>query len=128
MSLRHEGVLRSGTCLVGPREALRLDRRGGRLTVLGGSIWLTRSHDASDYLVERAGTFTVAPGDSVVIEVACTGQEALVHWQAQRPAEPPPRYAALRIVAVVVFCLLAASVSVVAADRHQRVSPTTSAG
>ena len=119
MHLRHDGVLRSGTRLVGPCEALRLDRGGGRLTVLGGSIWLTRSDDASDYLVECAETFTVSPGDSVVIEVASTGQEAIVHWQAQRPpGAAVPRFAALWIVAVLVACLLAASVSVFAADRH----------
>jgi hypothetical protein len=119
MPLHHDGVLRSGTRLIGPREALRLDRGGGRLTVLGGSIWLTRSHDASDYLVDRAESFSVAPGDEVVIEVASTGQEAIVHWQAQHPPGPAPRHAALRMVAVFLFCLLAASVSVWAADRSE---------
>jgi hypothetical protein len=121
MPLRHDGVLRSGTRRVGPREALRLDRRGGRLTVVSGSIWLTRSHDASDYLVDRAETFTVEPGDCVVIEVANTGHEALVHWQPQPARETlAVRPAVLGIVAVVVFCLLAVGIALFAAGRHDR--------
>jgi Protein of unknown function (DUF2917) len=116
-----DGLLRPGTRRVGPREALRLDRRGGRLTVVTGSIWLTRSHDASDYLVDRAETFTVKPGDCVVIEVAHTGHEALVHWQAQPAREPlAARHAVLGIVVVVVFCLLALGVTMFAAGRHDR--------
>jgi hypothetical protein len=121
MFLRHDGVLRPGTRRVGPREALSLDRRGGRLTVVSGSLWLTRSHDASDYLVERAGTFTVEPGDCVVIEVAHTGHEALVHWQSQPAREPlAARRAVLGIVVVVVFCLLAVGIALFAAGRHDR--------
>ena len=121
MPLRHDGVLRSGTRLVGAYEALRLDRRGGRLTVVTGSIWLTRSHDASDYLVDRDQTFTVSRGDCVVIEAANTGQEALVHWQAQPArASLAARPALIGIVAVLVSCLLAAGIGLLAAGRHER--------
>jgi hypothetical protein len=86
MYLRHDGVLRPGTRRLGPREALKLHRAEGELRVLEGSVWLTRSSDPADYLLERGESFRVAAGDIVVIEVARTGEPTLVRWVPQRTA------------------------------------------
>jgi hypothetical protein len=80
MHLHHDGVLRSGTRRLDPREALKLHRADGELRVLEGSVWLTRSRDPADYLLERGESFHVAACDIVVIEAARTGEPTLVRW------------------------------------------------
>jgi hypothetical protein len=92
---RKDNVLRPGLRTVWPRQALKLERGGGELRVLEGSVLLTRSGDLADYLVERGQVFAVTPGRRVVIESARTGQPAVVRWE-RRPTPAARWLAALR--------------------------------
>ena len=75
--------------LVSPRhhvETLRggallpLGAGGGRLEVLHGRVWLTRSGDLDDYVVEAGATLDVPAGESL-IEAWDEREPALVAWR-----------------------------------------------
>jgi hypothetical protein len=76
--------------LVSPRhrlETLRggaimpLGSGGGRLEVLHGRVWLTRSGDLDDYVVETGAELTVPPAGQTLIETLDESEPALVAWQ-----------------------------------------------
>jgi hypothetical protein len=60
---------------------LRLRGRGGRLTVLRGQVWLTRSNDLADHVLQAGQTLTLRPGDDVVVEAWHRDQPAAWSWQ-----------------------------------------------
>jgi hypothetical protein len=76
--------------LVSPRhrlETLRggallsLGTGGGRLEVLHGRVWLTRSGDLDDHVVESGAALTVPAAGESLIEAWDESEPALVAWQ-----------------------------------------------
>ena len=76
--------------LVSPRhrlETLRvgaimpLGSGGGRLEVLHGRVWLTRSGDLDDHVVESGAALTVPAAGHSLIEAWDDSEPALVAWQ-----------------------------------------------
>ncbi len=63
---------------------LRLQGCGGRLTVLRGQVWLTRSNDLADHVLQAGQTLTLRPGDDVVVEAWQRDQPAAWSWQPSR--------------------------------------------
>lgn len=69
-----------------PRQ-LRLDqatrlapRSGGWLQVQQGRLWLTRSGESADHVLEAGQGLALRPGDSVVAEPWRAGQPVLLRW------------------------------------------------
>ena len=62
-------------------QALRLGRFGGALSVVAGSVWLTRHGDLDDHVLERGATFSVRAADHAVIEALAPGVTATVLWR-----------------------------------------------
>ena len=54
---------------------------GGRLEVLHGRVWLTRSGDLDDHVVETRRTLTVPAAGHSLIEAWDESEPALVAWQ-----------------------------------------------
>ena len=84
----HTQDIRSG--LVSPRQRLEtlrsgaimpLGTSGGRLEVLHGRVWLTRSGDLDDYVVEAGATLDVPAAGESLIEAWDESEPALVAWQ-----------------------------------------------
>ena len=82
--------------LVSPRhhlETLRggailpLGTGGGRLEVLHGRVWLTRSGDLDDHVVERGATVDVPPAGRALVEAWDDREPALVAWRPTSLAE-----------------------------------------
>jgi hypothetical protein len=77
--------------LVSPRQRLEtllrggaimpLGSGGGRLEVLHGRVWLTRSGDRDDHVVETGAALTVPAAGQSLIEAWDESQPALVAWQ-----------------------------------------------
>lgn len=66
-------------CLRGG-AVMRLGAGGGRLEVLRGRVWLTRSGDLDDHVVESGATLAVPAGRSLV-ETLDDSEPALIAWQ-----------------------------------------------
>ena len=54
---------------------------GGRLEVLQGRVWLTRSGDLDDHVVASGATLTVPAAGRSLVEAWDEGEPALVAWQ-----------------------------------------------
>lgn len=76
--------------LVSPRHRLEflrggsimpLGSGGGRLEVLHGRVWLTRSGDLDDHVVERGAALTVPAAGQSLIAALDESEPALVAWQ-----------------------------------------------
>jgi hypothetical protein len=67
-------TLRSGAILP-------LGSGGGRLEVLHGRVWLTRSGDLDDHVVETGATLAVPAAGHSLIEAWDESEPALVAWQ-----------------------------------------------
>jgi len=76
--------------LVSPRHRLQMLRGGailplgsggGRLEVLHGRVWLTRSGDLDDHVVESGATLAVPAAGTSLIEAWDESEPALVAWQ-----------------------------------------------
>ena len=67
-------------------QALRLGRAGGELSVVSGSIWLTRDGDPDDHVIERGGRMRVRGTDRAVVEALHPGATATVRWQPRPQA------------------------------------------
>jgi len=76
--------------LVSPRHRLQMLRGGailplgsggGRLEVLHGRVWLTRSGDLDDHVVESGATLAVPAAGTSLIEAWDESVPALVAWQ-----------------------------------------------
>ena len=70
----HVETLRAGTLLP-------LGASGGRLEVLHGRVWLTRSGDLDDYVVKAGATLDVPAAGQSLIEAWDESEPALVAWQ-----------------------------------------------
>jgi hypothetical protein len=76
-------VLHGGTRRLAPRQALRLPRRGGELTVLRGRLWLTRNNDPGDHFLEAGQRVRLGSNENAVIEP--TGAQGVsLHWEPYR--------------------------------------------
>ena len=60
---------------------LPLGSGGGRLEVLHGRVWLTRSGDLDDHVVESGAALTVPADGQSLIEAWDESEPALVAWQ-----------------------------------------------
>lgn len=60
---------------------MRLGAGGGRLEVLHGRVWLTRSGDLDDHVVEGGATLTVPPAGRSLVEALDDSEPALIAWQ-----------------------------------------------
>src|SRR5204863_1143823 len=76
--------------LVSPRQRLEtlrggtllpLGARGGRLEVLHGRVWLTRSGDLDDHVVDAGASLSVPADGASLIEAWDESEPALVAWQ-----------------------------------------------
>ena len=66
---------------------LPLGSGGGRLEVLHGRVWLTRSGDLDDHVVETGAALTVPAAGQSLIEAWDESEPALVAWQPTPLAE-----------------------------------------
>lgn len=62
-------------------SVMRLGAGGGRLEVLRGRVWLTRSGDLDDHVVESGATLTVPPEGRSLVEALDTSEPAVIDWQ-----------------------------------------------
>ena len=65
-------------------QALPLGGRGGELTVVAGSVWLTRLGDPADHVIERGERMLLRGADRAVIEPTYSGATATVRWHPRR--------------------------------------------
>ena len=65
-------------------QAMHLGRLGGELTVLEGSVWLTRDSDLGDHRVEAGERLRLAVGENAVIEPWDAGHAVSVQWKPRR--------------------------------------------
>ena len=65
-------------------QAWHLGRLGGDLTVLEGRVWLTRSADLGDHVVEPGQRLRLAVGENAVIEPWHADERITVHWNPRR--------------------------------------------
>ena len=76
--------------LLGPRDgnvrtltaghAVALGAAGGRLDVLAGRVWLTRSGDLADHVVDGGQTLRLPASGNAVIEALSVERPALIAW------------------------------------------------
>ena len=65
-------------------QAIHLGRLGGELTVLEGSVWLTRDSDLGDHRVEAGEWLLLAVGENAVIGPWDAGHAVSVQWKPRR--------------------------------------------
>ena len=65
-------------------HAIHLGRLGGELTVLEGSVWLTRDSDLGDHRVEAGERLRLAVGENAVIESWDASHAVSVQWKPRR--------------------------------------------
>ena len=73
------------------RATLLRARRAGRLTVATGRVWVTRSGDPDDHVLEAGQTLAVQAHDDVVVEPWQAGAPARLAWQADQARPLPER-------------------------------------
>jgi hypothetical protein len=64
-----------------PGRILPLGSAGGRLEVLQGRVWLTRSGDLDDHVIDSGQGLLVPPMGSALVEAWDNGEPALVAWR-----------------------------------------------
>ena len=65
-------------------DALHLGRLGGDLTVIDGTVWLTRDGDLGDHFIEAGQKVRLGVAEDAVIESAYTGRPVTVRWNPRR--------------------------------------------
>ena len=65
-------------------QAVPLGRLGGDLTVLDGSVWLTRDGDLGDHVIEPGQRVRVGIAEHAVIESARSDRSVTVRWNPRR--------------------------------------------
>jgi len=63
-----------------PGRILPLGSAGGRLQVLHGRVWLTRSGDLDDHVIDSGQGLVVPPRGSALVEAWGDSEPALVAW------------------------------------------------
>jgi hypothetical protein len=81
----NDAVFHSGIRRLLPRQALRLPRAGGELTVLRGRLWLTRNNDLGDHFIEAGQCVHLGDHENAVVEPAGSSQGVSLHWEPHRP-------------------------------------------
>ena len=66
------------------RARLLRARQAGRLTVATGRVWVTRSGDLDDHVLEAGQTLAVHAHDDVVVEPWQAGATARLAWHADQ--------------------------------------------
>jgi hypothetical protein len=61
---------------------LHFVRRSGELLVQRGSVWVTRTGDLDDYVVEAGGRVVIRRGDAVLVQPWRRGENVQVAWRA----------------------------------------------
>ena len=64
--------------------AMSLGRLGGELSVVQGRLWLTRSGDLGDHLVEPGQRVRLAANENAVVEPWQPGQAVTLRWNPRR--------------------------------------------
>lgn len=64
--------------------AMHLGRLGGDLVVVAGRVWLTRSGDLGDHLVEPGQRVRLAVNEDAVIEPWQAGETVTLQWNPRR--------------------------------------------
>lgn len=67
-----------------PGRPLRLEGRGGWLTVVSGSVWLTRLDDFEDHWLSAGQAMRIDPARGLVVE-AWDHAPAQIAWHAAQP-------------------------------------------
>ena len=66
---------------------LRIDHRGGELSVVRGRVWLTREGDLDDHVLDAGQSMLLRSASAVVVEPWRVSESAVVEWYP-RPAQP----------------------------------------
>ena len=77
-------LFHGGTFQMHSGDATHLGRLGGDLTVVDGSLWLTRDGDLGDHVVEAGQRVRLAVDENAVIEPARRGETVSLRWQPRR--------------------------------------------
>jgi hypothetical protein len=68
-------------------EVVALGHSGGRLDVLDGQVWLTRSGDMDDHVLGSGATFAVPSSGGVLVEAWSVGRPARIAWHPRSLTE-----------------------------------------
>ena len=74
-------------CRLCAGRAWALGRRGGRLEVLAGRVWLTRAGELDDHVVEAGQSLRLAGSRGAVVEAWGDGRPAVVAWKPRTAIE-----------------------------------------
>jgi hypothetical protein len=77
-------LFHGGTFQMRSGDATHLGRLGGDLTVVEGSLWLTRDGDLGDHVFEAGQRVRLGVDENAVIEPARTGETVSLRWQPRR--------------------------------------------
>ena len=86
---------RGGVARLFDGAPLRIDHRGGELSVVRGRVWVTREGDLDDHVLEAGQSMLLRSAAAVVVEQWRPAESAVIEWYP-RPSEPlaAPRGAA----------------------------------
>jgi hypothetical protein len=86
---------RGGIARLTQGAPLRIDHRGGELSVVRGRVWVTRPGDLDDHVLEAGQSMLLRSADAVVVEQWRAADPAVIEWYP-RPSQPlaAPRGAA----------------------------------
>jgi hypothetical protein len=73
--------------------------RPGRLVVLGARAWLTRQHDAQDYMLAGGEHLWLRAGDQITAEAFHANESVFLQWQPEPSLAARASAAALRRLA-----------------------------
>ena len=68
------------------RQARHLGPQPGLLTVVEGTVWLSRKHDLDDHVLHSGQQFQICAGDDAVVEPWHADATARIDWQSQAQA------------------------------------------
>ena len=78
---------RAGVARLHDGAPLRIDHRGGELSVVRGRVWVTREGDLDDHVLEAGQSMLLRSVASVVVEQWRPAESAVIEWYP-RPSAP----------------------------------------
>ena len=78
---------RGGVARLHDGAPLRIDHRGGELSVVRGRVWVTLEGDLDDHVLEAGQSMLLRSATAVVVEQWRPAESAVIEWYP-RPSEP----------------------------------------